>query len=161
MTRSNLAGMNNYRTWEAGLRALRDELRKWDMPDYVLPNKTESRNSGTVSVEVYGRDGQWHDLACSHFPDPEKNLTSIVLAIEAWRKADQRGIAGLFMEVSKLVALPSGTGPYVVLGVASGANRRDLMTAYKKKMISSHPDHGGSLEELEKIREAGRELGLA
>lgn len=158
----SLGGMNNSRSWENGLRDLRDELKRWGMTDYVLPNKTASRNSGKVSVEVFGRDGQWHDLACSHFGDPEKNLTAIVLAVESWRKADQRGIAGLFMEVSKLVALPSGDmQPYILLGVVAGASHKDLMAAYKKKLTASHPDHGGSTELFEKVREAGRQLGLA
>lgn len=159
-----LGNLTTNRTWAALMVDLKGELRKWGFNDFIAPNKTDSRNTGEVVVEVIGKDGQWHSLKCSRFGGghggPERNLCALVLAIEGYRKAEQRGIAGLFIEVAKLTALPSPDDPYHILGVAPGAGRDAVRTAYLRNIKTAHPDQGGTRQAFDRIRKAGEELGV-
>lgn len=50
---------------------------------------------------------------------------------------------------------------YAVLGVVSTASRDQIRTAYRVKVRSAHPDHGGDPEQFAMIAEAWEVLGSA
>lgn len=160
MSNGNLASIGRTRSWEVLLRALRDEFRKWDLPDYFMPTKADSRMTGKVVVEILARSGNWKELVCERFDTPEQNLMGILSAVEGVRKMDQRGIIGLLADATELIALPAAREMHPVLGVYTDSDQETLRAAYRDKLKKSHPDHGGNTEEFERVREAGRELGL-
>jgi len=41
-----------------------------------------------------------------------------------------------------------------VLGVTSDASEGEIRVAYRERLMEVHPDHGGSEEELSRVREA-------
>jgi len=48
--------------------------------------------------------------------------------------------------------------PYEVLGVDPGVDDESLERTYRRRLIESHPDHGGSMAELSAVRAAYDEL---
>lgn len=44
--------------------------------------------------------------------------------------------------------------PYSILGVKQGATREDIDKAFRKKVWSAHPDHGGSNEQFIEVMAA-------
>jgi len=53
------------------------------------------------------------------------------------------------------VATSSAAEPaYKVLGVTSDASEGEIRVAYRERLMEVHPDHGGSEEELSRVREA-------
>lgn len=43
---------------------------------------------------------------------------------------------------------------FAILGVPTGATLSEVKTAYREKVKDVHPDHGGSREEFQRVREA-------
>lgn len=149
------------RTWSESLADLKDEFRKWGIDDYIVPTMKESRAAQEVKVS-FAVNGRWSYPTCGRWPgSPQKNLRAIVLAIEAVRKADQRGIGSLLAEAAKHLALGSGKrDPYQVLGVRPGMSREAFAFAYRQKIKETHPDTGGSTDAFLEVRAAAEELGL-
>ncbi len=53
----------------------------------------------------------------------------------------------------------SGDDPWSVLGVTKGATAAEIKSAYRRKVMSAHPDHGGTQAEFEKVQAAYEKLG--
>lgn len=145
-------------SWQEISYRLRDNFRKWGIREYVLPQLNSSQTGVTVD---FLQAGEWRQASCSRFPRPHENYHALLLAFEAVRKADQRGIAGVFAQVAQAFALPEpATGPYAVLGVRPGDAPERIRDAYMDRIKETHPDHGGDPREFQRVREAGRELGI-
>ncbi len=51
-------------------------------------------------------------------------------------------------------AVDQGEAAFAVLGLPSTASESDVRTAYREKIKSVHPDHGGDPEEFQRVQEA-------
>ena len=165
MPSSNTGTIRTKRSWADILDQLKGELRRWGIRDYILPKAADARNAGgAVTLELVGKDGQSHELTCSRFTDgnrAERNLLALTVAIEGYRKAEQRGIASLFVEIAKFAALPDPNNPHHILGVDETASISTMRQAYHARVKTAHPDHGGTREEFDRVRQAGVKLGVA
>ena len=146
-----LGSLRTNKGWAELLREVREEFRKWGIGQVIYPAK----------------NGEWMDIKCGAFggtDGPERNLCAVREAVRGFRLADQRGIGSVFMDVSKLLALPephTGGDPYSVLGVSRSAGKDQLRRAYREQVKQTHPDQGGSQDEFIRVQEAGKALGVA
>ncbi len=127
----------------------------------MLPTVRTSVDVGSVTIEFVHR-GEWRSATCSRWgSDAHRNYHALVLAFESVRKADQRGIAGVFAEVASAFALaPAPSEAHQLLGLGASATEDEIRSAYRKRLISTHPDHGGDPVEFQKVRVAGEMLGV-
>lgn len=81
----------------------------------------------------------------------------IALGCIAWRL-----YSGRWPWQPKVKAVPSfeAAQARVLLGVESGANRRDIMEAHRRRVVAVHPDRGGSKEQVHEAN-AARDVLLA
>ena len=164
---SRLGDLNTNRSWSELAASLKDELAKWDITRIVMPKVTDCRNSGSVMVEILGKDGQWWPFACSRFGaysnGPERNLCAILMAVQGMRKMDQRGIAGLMVQASKLTALPDPNNPYHILGAEPDWNQERLRALYRDLVKKYHPDNRTTGDEAKwkRIQKAAEEIKIA
>ena len=157
-----VGNLNTSKTWQQIQREVKEELRKWGIQDYHLPYKGDSERLGSVTL-IIKRDGQEHRLTCDRFRTgnwPERNYTAILGAIRSVRLAEQRGMGNLFAAAAQLISLPDPNDPHYILGVTSDATQEEIQRAYWRKVREVHPDQGGRREELERVIEAGRQLGV-
>ena len=159
-----LGSLNTKRTWTELLGDLRVELDKWNITDYVLPTYKVSKATGVVELS-FARRGLWTPIRCgvfgSDYKGPERNLCAIKEAVRAIRLADQRGIADIFVQAAKALALPDPNDPYTILGVSREANADVARSAYLEGLKKNHPDHGGNVDAFQRVRAAGEKLGVA
>ena len=155
--------LHTTKTWRQIEQELRDEFRKWDIHDYLLPFQDDSVRRGSVTVTVY-LEGEERRLACGRFTErnaPERNYCAILLAVKSARLAEQRGIGFLVAEAAKLKQLPDPNDPHFILGVQPSAGFGEVKAAYKRRIVQAHPDQGGNRADLERVMDAGRKLGVA
>ncbi|MFW6017822.1 MAG: ferredoxin Fer [Halapricum sp.] len=50
------------------------------------------------------------------------------------------------------------TSPYEVLGVESDADESELLEAYRQRVKETHPDHGGTAEQFQAVKDAYEQL---
>ena len=89
--------LHTTKNWRQIQAELKDELRKWDIDQYLLPYKEDSVRRGSVTVTVFIEGGE-RRLTCDRFSDgnwPERDYAAILLAVRSARLADQRGIGSL------------------------------------------------------------------
>ena len=157
------ANLNTTKTWDQITKEVRQELARWGITDYQLPFKGDSVRLGSVTLRVRVREEE-KTITCNRFQTgnwPERNYSAIALAIRSARLADQRGILDVFAQAAQLAALPDPNDPRHILGVGPESSRDKITRAYRQHLIAAHPDQGGTAEALERIREAGRKLGVA
>lgn len=164
--------LNTNKTFSESIGELKDVFRKWGIPpsNYVLPTFKDSANAlGAVTIHVKMRD-EWQDLVSERWKGereaPIKNLRALVLALDAARLADQRGLGQLFAHVvTKMLALPPGPKeeePHDVLGVSRTAPSSIIRAAYLQLVKETHPDTGhGNETEFKRVKAAGEKLGVA
>ena len=153
--------LHTTKNWRQIQAELKDELRKWDIDQYLLPYKDDSVRRGSVTVTVI-IEGDERRLTCDRFSDgnwPERDYAAILLAVRSARLADQRGIGSLVAQAAQLKSLPDPDDPYHILGVQPSAGIEEIRAAYKRHLLAAHPDQGGSRESLERVMEAGRRVG--
>ena len=162
-----IGSLRTNKGWAELLREVREEFRKWGIGQVVYPTKKDGMIAGEVALLVQAKNGEWMDIKCGAFAGtdgPERNMCAVREAVRGFRLADQRGIGSVFMDVSRLLALPSpeaATDPYSVLGVSRSTGRDELLRAYRERVKRAHPDHGGSQDEFIRVQEAGKALGVA
>ena len=155
--------LNTTKTWEQITREVQQELHKWGITDYILPFQGDSIRLRSVTLTVRVHQDE-KTITCDRFQDsnwPERNYAAIALALRSARLADQRGIASVFAQAVQLTALPDPNDPRYILGVHPNASHDDIVHAYRRKLIQTHPDQGGSRETLDRVMEAGRALGVS
>jgi hypothetical protein len=151
-----------------------DELAMWNgVTDVQLdsgaehqqrnPNKPYANASfDDPGVVVYfNKDGDDMAAACDRWDNPRDNAQDLYHYLHETRMQEQRGTVTADSEYSKL-RLPSGDEEAVapdppaaaVLGVDPDASPDEIKQAYHKRVKEAHPDHGGSNEELQRVRDA-------
>ena len=152
-----------------------DELRTWDgVTDVQLdsgaehqkrnPNKPYANASyDDPGVVVYfTKDGEEMAAACDRWDNPRDNAQDLYHYLHETRMQEQRGTVTAESEYEKL-RLPSGdedavaaAAPpaHVVLGVDPDASEDEIVAAWREKMMTAHPDQGGSEEEVDRVTEA-------
>ena len=157
--RRRFGNLTTSKGWNESLADLRDELRKWDIEDYILPTKAESQKAGKVRVP-FALKGTWANPECSRFDSPEQNLRAIVQAVRSARLMDQRGLGDLLAETVRPLALNPADGSWAVLGLRPDAEFSANHRAYRQLLKTHHPDAGGDPERFQEIRKAGEALGF-
>lgn len=161
---AKLAGLHTNIKWSDSLMALKDELAKWGVKDYLLPTWDKSYKAHSVSLDI-AVNGQWMPISCGRFPTPEQNIRAILQIIESTRKASQRGIGLTLFQAAAITQkmLPSGEkDPCEVLGVPLGTtDRQTLRSAYTTRVKETHPDLGGDPQAFIAVQAAGEKLGIA
>lgn len=166
MTQANYGGMGNTVSWEQTLLDTRECFRRWGVEDFILPTKAESQRNKSVRVD-FAKRGTWVAPTCGRFDTPEQNFRAVYLALDAFRKADQRGIGAMYAEVARALSLPDPTDPYRTVSEHAGVEIDTttaielVRSAYRRALQNTHPDHGGKRDDYDRVREAGRRLGFA
>lgn len=154
--------LNSSVPWTESLRDLKEIMEKWGVKDYVMPTYDESKRNGVV-VFKWAINGEWEEVPSGRWPmEPSKNLRALVLAFDAARKADARGLGHLLRAATRRFALPSGQKTaYELLGVPGGTTDKTVLrTAFLAAIKRTHPDSGGNEREYEAVISAGRALGM-
>lgn len=170
--------LHTNKTFADSLADLKEIFRKWGINDYILPtSKGAAQAGGSVSIEFVVNE-RWVPLTCAKFQwskdAPARNLRALVMALDAARLAEQRGIGELFAKVANaMYALPAPKsapgsnergperGAYDVLGVSPAASKGVLLAAYRARVKETHPDlPTGDSEEFQLLQKAARELGI-
>lgn len=132
-----------------------------------LPYSNQRRPEDPGAAVYFQFKGQPRVLACDRWLTPEENLVAIAKHIEALRGQDRWGVGSLEQAFSGYQALPPppDIAPHwsTVLGVSPSATSAEIRAAYTERVVRAHPDHGGSVEELGRVRAAwaaARSAGL-
>lgn len=99
------------------------------------------------------------------------NLRAIVLGLESLRRVERYGIANRGEQYTGWQQLPSGAdtreaSTRLLLAEAHSdwaawpPEHEYQVSVYRRALRNAHPDHGGSTERLQAVRDAARYLGL-
>ena len=162
------AQITNSPPWGDLQKRLKQNFDAWPAVDSFIPPKEAKKYSDPKEAIVeFMLRGEWKSASCSAFPDRHRNLHALVLAFEAVRKADMRGIAGVFANVAAaFAALPApddvdhNTWLRVIGLEGAGHDREEIRTAYREALKRAHPDHGGTAEKFQQVQQAGIELDI-
>ena len=151
------------------MRELQVVFRKWGVTEYSIPRFSEAAKAGGAVEISFKMDDVWLDLACGRFTwgrnAPVKNLLALVIALDGFRLADERGIADFRAKIIRgFKALPPADDfdPHKVLRVARDAPKEVIRAAYRALARSTHGDTGsGDTEAFQRIHRAGEELGVS
>lgn len=130
--------------------------------------RSGQRNPGDPAAAVYFTlKKQRIAFACDKFDLAQHNLYAIALHIKAMRAQDRYGVGSIEQAFAGYAALPqeaSGEPWWSVLGFqecpAHGSAADAVIDAqFRSKIKTAHPDHGGSVEQFQRITQA-REAGL-
>jgi len=129
------------------------------------PILANTKRDGFLTVRYVVRN-QWVSVSSRSWVGQHnweaRNLIAIVQALDAVRKAEQRGLVGLLAEVVKYHALPPADwDPRRELGVSASATREEMHAAYLNRAKLTHPDSGGTDESFRRLQRAAQELGVA
>ena len=125
-----------------------------------------------VVLSFESRHGPLRYLTDTH-ADWQHNVRAIALGLEALRAIDRYGVTTSGEQYAGWKALGTGGSDAAtptkrqeaerflcgVVGEHVGA--LSFKALYRQALIKAHPDHGGSLEKLEQVRQAGAILGVA
>jgi hypothetical protein len=156
-----LGHLTTRKSWTRLLQDLQETMRKWGKKDWLPPTFQQSLDTRHVKVQ-YAVQGKWVVLDSHKFRTPEQNLAAICEALDAVRKAEQRGLGELLAVASQVYALPEGDPSTLLaaIGAAPGATKEQQLTAFREALKRTHPDHGGNSFEFRKVMAAGEALGL-
>lgn len=118
-------------------------------------------------VVYWTKGGVQFAIACDAYRDAASNMRAIALTLKAKRDIQRWKAASERTEYEGYRALPPSTGnpedyqpmedvvsPFTVLGVHERATKNEIKAAYRTKVLTAHPDRGGTSEQLRKITEA-------
>jgi hypothetical protein len=136
---------------------IRECFRKWgvhrdDIEIYRYDGKY-GHQGGRVEFRV---NSNRQVLSCDNWFDYATNLRALYLALDATRKAAQRGILEQFAQAA-LAMLPEAKRrrpPQEILQVAEGASIEVAEAAYRALAKEMHPDAGGTEEAMKELNEA-------
>jgi len=117
-------------------------------------------------------DGNQYAVACDHYTKLRDNIRAIGLYIREKRKMDKRPVKTGQSEFatarlppgdeekadSEAIAVEPTKEPHEVLGVAPNASEAVIKGAVRELKKETHPDNGGSAEELKRVLAAEKEL---
>jgi len=94
-------------------------------------------------------------FACDRWRRIEDNMQAIAKTIDALRGVARWGTGDMMEAAFKgFVALPDQSSWAEVLGVTAHSPTVDVLTAYRAKRSTAHPDRGGSPHEFDRIEKA-------
>ena len=126
-------------------------------------NQPEPTDSG-VSV-YFERKGKQMVFACDRWTKVKDNIRAIEKTIEAMRGIERWGASDMLERAfSAFEALPAPGQTakrtwWQILGVSETATKDEINAAYREKAKSSHPDSGGSDDDMSELNVA-RAAGL-
>lgn len=153
------------KSWNELCAELVKEFKMWDIPrhDIILPAFKQAEQETQVTIEFL-KNGEWQKLSCSKFSTQwhgiQCNLLALIKVINSIRLADQRGIGEVLAQAASMFALPNPDDPHRILGVTESATISEIRAAYHNKLMTVHPDRGGSVEAFKRVQEAATVLGV-
>ena len=158
---------------EKARNLLSDELHRLRGSNVVLSTNVELRLDGQprsdrrpptdTGVAVYFTlNGKRVSLACDKWDTVGDNIWAIAKHIEALRGQDRWGVGSIDQAFTGYIALNEKTQPscWEVLGVLPDATEEMILSAYRSKTKSTHPDKGGSVAGFVALNEA-KDIALA
>lgn len=133
-------------------KEIRDVFRKW--PEVQAFDVRVGLTDAEVLFTVNGKQQR---LACDRFGDPGTNLRALYLALDATRKAAQRGILEELAAIATALLTPGviERPPHEVLGgIAASASLAVAEAVYKTLAKERHPDAGGSDAAMKELNRA-------
>jgi len=126
-----------------------------------LPYSGERPMNGDPGVAVYWRkNDQLHAMAIDRYTSVEANLHAIALSIDALRAMERYGTKQMsdraFGGFAALPAKASASSWRAMLGLENEKHIGfdTVERAYRKALLTAHPDHGGSTEAMSRLTEA-------
>jgi len=106
-----------------------------------------------VYFKLYGRP---HVFSCDRWTRVADNIAAIAAHIAALRAVDRYGVGTLEQAFAGYAALPASTPEewWVVLGLPPTATLDEVEAAFRQLARNSHPDVGGSHEEMSRLTAA-------
>jgi DnaJ-domain-containing protein 1 len=110
----------------------------------------------------WSKDGEQFAVACDDSPRLRDNVRTVYLWVHETRMRSQRPVVTGEDEFAA-ARLPSGDDseavvgrepPHEVLGVSPDATPEEVREAFRKRVQTAHPDHGGDEQEFKRVREA-------
>lgn len=147
---------------------LLEEIRKLGGRNPIISTNIALRRDGLPyanqrpvddpGVAVYFElNGEQMVLACDAWDQVHHNMRAISKTIEAMRGMERWGVSELlnraFMGFKALPSKATLVWPEV-LRVPESASMAEIEAAYKRRLKEAHPDHGGTLEEFQAVRDA-------
>lgn len=144
-------------------------------PDYlvVISTNLQLRRDGLPysaqkeptdpGAAVYWRVGDKRFvMACDRFTTVGENLYTIGKTIEATRAIERWGAVTTEQAFAGYVALEEKTEPscWEVLQIPPGSNRQQVIDAFRRRALETHPDAGGSANAFTEVTRA-KEIALA
>lgn len=158
------------RSVEGSRQILLKQLRLLGGKDLILSTNIKLRLDGAPysnqtppvdkGVSVYFKwKGNQMCFACDRWDRIEDNIYAVAMTIDALRGIERWGSGDMVQQAfTGFVALPAPERPEDVLGVRAGATQDEIEAAFRKKLFSAHPDHGGSNDAMQRLQDARRKL---
>lgn len=153
------------KTWEETMLDLGNEFRKWEVKRWDKPSwKAAMASNGVVTVRFEAPNGKgWQEMTVARWTEPRINLRAIYMAVEAVRLMDQRGLGQVLAQASAHLALPAPKGvrsPEEILGINPKDGPKVRVDKARQRMLETHPDRGGKVDDFKVVREAAEKLEL-
>lgn len=161
---------NGYELTVADARVrLQDELERLGATNVILSSNIELRLDGLprsgrpapqdVGVALYFQlNGRDTVFACDRWDRAPDNIAAIVKHIEALRGMDRWGVGSIKQAFAGYQALPSPEQWWQVLDISLSASPDEIDQAWRSKMRTAHPDHGGTAAAAQRLN-AARDQG--
>lgn len=161
------------RSVETARAIMQHELKLLGATGLILSTNIRLRNDGLPystqtppqdkGVAIYFKwNGQDMCFSCDRWNKIQDNIYAIAMTIEALRGIKRWGSGDMLKQAfSGFVALPAPAAartPEDVLGVRQGATHDEIEAAFRKKAFEAHPDHGGTTEAMDELKQARRRL---
>lgn len=171
--RSRFGSYNRKPTVAAGRDLVLAELNRMGVRRCILSTNLPLRNDGLpysnqrepddTGVAIYFElDGKPCSLACDKWNTVGDNLWAIGKHIEALRGQDRWGVGTLKQAFQGYMALEERTGPscWDVLGITPDATEVQIMTAWRDRAKTAHPDTGGNHDAMTELNRA-KDIAMA
>jgi hypothetical protein len=114
------------------------------------------------AVVRWTMDGEQYAAACDAYSRLRDNVRTLYLYVREKRKMEQRPVETGASEFAN-ARLPSGDGseavvgqrpPHAILGVERDADPTTVREAFREKVRTVHPDHGGDEQAFKRVKNA-------
>lgn len=127
-----------------------------------LPRSGQPEPSDPGAAVYFKLKGKPRCLACDKWTRVADNIAAIAQHIDALRRIERYGVGTMEQAFAGYAALPaSPTDWWIVLGVTPDATTAQIDDAFRKLARSSHPDAGGSHNDMARINAARDEAKKA
>jgi hypothetical protein len=118
------------------------------------------RQPDDKAVAVYFTlKGQPMCFTCDRWDSVGDNIQAVRKTIEALRGIERWGTGDMVQQAfTGFMALPAPESPWGTLGLKPGSGSAEIEAAYRDRAKRSHPDHGGSHEQMARLNAARAEL---